>query len=921
MTAGARRASPAGAAGAATKWVYAFSGPTPVAQAFTEGGIDRPDRLGEKGANLAQMSRLGLPVPPGFTITAQACAYYYAAGRHYPPGLAEQVERALARVGQSAGKRFGDPANPLLVSVRVGARQQMPGLMGTVLNLGLNDATVDGLAERSGDARHAYDCYRRFIQNYGDLILGIDYERFEEILEDLLAERDLALETDLTASDLQALVESYKALVEQELDVAFPQDVREQLWGAIGAGFGSWASSRAITYRDLHALPSGWGAAVTVQAMVFGNMGKDSCCGLATTRDSESGEHILVGDYLLDAQGDDLVAGIRPPQHLTVYNKRVKDSDLPAMEEVMPAAFSALQRCGRELEAHYRDVVQFAFTVQRGHLWVLRARPANRSVIAAVKFAVDLAHEGLIDRPTALRRIEPHQLDQLLHSTIDPEAEREVITRGVGAAPGAAAGCIAFTSGEARRRVERGEPVILVRTETTPEDVHGMHAARGVLTARGGMTSHAAVVARGMGRPCVAGASELSVDEATGTLTVGGFTLHSGETITLDGGTGEVLRGRVPTVEPGLSGDFATLMAWADEARKLGVRGNADMPGDARTARMFGAEGVGLCRTEHMFFDPERIASVRQIIVAESARDRRAALETIAPMQRQDFVELFHVTRGQPVTIRLLDPPLHEFLPRTDHEIEEVARLAGVPAETVKRRTAALTEVNPMLGHRGCRLGISYPEIYEMQTQAMMEAAADVRDDTGETVRLEIMVPLIATRTELATLRRVIDTVAVDVQRYREADIPYSVGTMIELPRACLRGDAIADSADFFSFGTNDLTQTTFGISRDDAVQFLADYRRNGIFQEDPFATLDQPGVGELVSTGVARGRRAHPDLKVGLCGEHGGDPASIHFCAAQGMDYVSCSPFRVPIARLAAAHAALSQGDSPAGGDAAAGS
>ncbi|HTO80955.1 MAG TPA: pyruvate, phosphate dikinase [Methylomirabilota bacterium] len=886
---------------AAKKWVYRFGG------GRAEGKAEMRNLLGGKGAGLAEMSNLGLPVPPGFTITTEVCTHFYASGKSYPAELKKQVADGLAHVESIAGAKFGDASNPLLVSVRSGARVSMPGMMDTVLNLGLNDQTVEGLAARSNDARFAYDSYRRFIQMYGNVVLGVDHSHFEELLELQKEDRGVSLDTDLTADDWKRLVQAYKTKVQEELGRAFPQDAMEQLWGAIGAVFGSWNTARAVTYRKLHGIPEDWGTAVNVQAMVFGNMGQDCATGVAFTRNPSTGANEFYGEYLINAQGEDVVAGIRTPQHLTVAGKQANRSDLPAMEEVMPALFGELEQVRRCLEAHYRDMQDIEFTVQQGRLWMLQTRSGKRTAAAALKVAVDMVAEGLIDRREAIRRVEPASLDQLLHPTLDPKATRKIIARGLPASPGAAAGRAVFTSDEAEDRAAKGDRVILVRVETSPEDIHGMHAAAGIVTARGGMTSHAAVVARGMGRPCVSGASDLRIDAQARTMSVRGVTVRDGEMITIDGGTGELMLGEVPTIQPDLSGDFATLMNWADEVRHLKVRTNAETPTDARMARRFGAEGIGLCRTEHMFFDGGRIVAMRAMIMAEDTAGRREALARILPMQRDDFIELFRIMRGLPVTIRLLDPPLHEFLPNTTAEMDEVARAVGVDTETVRHRAAMLKESNPMLGHRGCRLGITFPEIYEMQVRAIFEAAAAVHKESGETAEPEVMIPLVAWSREFAMLKELVDRVSEEVAGAAGSKTPYLVGTMIELPRAALRAEEIAEHAEFFSFGTNDLTQTTFGISRDDAGRFLTAYERAGILTQDPFVSLDVAGVGELVQMAAERGRRRRPRLKLGICGEHGGDPASIRFCAEVGLDYVSCSPYRVPIAKLAAAQAALS--------------
>jgi pyruvate,orthophosphate dikinase len=888
-----------------SKWVYGFG------DGAAEGSAAMRELLGGKGADLAEMSNLGLPVPPGFTITTEVCAAFTESDRRYPDGLAEQVEAALARIEEIAGARFGDAQNPLLVSVRSGGRASMPGMMDTVLNLGLTDATVEELARRSGDARFAYDSYRRFIQMYADVVLGVPHHGFEDLLECHRTERGAALDAELAADDWRALVEAYKDLVERKLGKPFPDDAHDQLWGAIGAVFGSWMNQRAITYRSLHDIPESWGTAVNVQAMVFGNMGEGCATGVAFTRNPSNGAREIYGEYLMNAQGEDVVAGIRTPQHLTVAEKQANASPLPAMEEEMPAVFAELVAVIERLESHFREMQDIEFTVERGKLWMLQTRAGKRTAAAAVRIAVEMAREGLIDEAEAVRRIDPASLDQLLHPALDPNAERTVLARGLPASPGAASGAVVFHADEAEDLAAQGKAVIMVRIETSPEDIHGMHAARGIVTSRGGMTSHAAVVARGMGRPCVAGAVEVRIDYGRERFTAGGVEVKRGDVVTIDGALGEVMLGAVPMIQPQLSKDFAILMEWADGFRTLGVRANADTPEDARAARDFGAEGIGLCRTEHMFFEAERIVAVREMILAETEEARRDALDKILPMQRQDFIEMFRIMAGLPVTIRLLDPPLHEFLPNSDAELADVAQAAGVELDAVRDRAARLHEVNPMLGLRGCRVGILHPEIYEMQARAIFEAAVAVSREQGEPVTPEVMIPLVATRREFDILKEKIDAVAADVARAEGAAPAYLVGTMIELPRAALRAADIAGAAEFFSFGTNDLTQTTFGISRDDSTGFLNAYQRLGILERDPFMTLDVDGVGELMRIAVERGRGARPELKIGICGEHGGDPDSIRFCHEVGLDYVSCSPFRVPIARLAAAQAALNADDS----------
>jgi pyruvate,orthophosphate dikinase len=882
------------------KWVYSFG------DGKAEGKGDMRNLLGGKGANLAEMANLGLPVPPGFTITTELCAWFYANGKTYPGELASQVDAALAQVGAVAGRVFGDAKNPLLVSVRSGARASMPGMMDTVLNLGLNDVTVEALSANAGDERFAWDSYRRFIQMYSNVVLDIDHHNFEEILEEHKDRKGHTLDTDLSAQDWKAVVADYKARVQETLGKPFPQDPREQLWGAIGAVFSSWMNQRAITYRRLNNIPESWGTAVNVQAMVFGNMGETSATGVAFTRNPSTGARELYGEFLINAQGEDVVAGIRTPQNITEAARKAAQSDKPSMETALPECFAEFVRATELLEKHYRDMQDMEFTVERGKLWMLQTRNGKRTAKAALRIAVEMANEGLISREEAISKVDPAALDQLLHPTIDPKAERKVVASGLPASPGAARGEIVFNSDEAEALKAAGRSVILVRVETSPEDIHGMHAAEGILTTRGGMTSHAAVVARGMGKPCVSGAGSIRVDYAAGVMSVAGRTFRKGDVITIDGSTGQVLEGAVAMLEPELSGEFATLMEWADKARRMKVRTNAETPADARVARNFGADGIGLCRTEHMFFEGDRIVAVREMILSDDEKGRRAALAKLLPMQRQDFAELFEIMSGLPVTIRLLDPPLHEFLPHTDEEIAEVAAAMGASPEKLKSRAAELREFNPMLGFRGVRIAIAYPEIAEMQARAIFEGAVEAGRKTGKPVTAEIMVPLVMTKAELDLTKARIDAMAQAVAQETGVKVPYHVGTMIELPRAALRAGEIAQSAEFFSFGTNDLTQTALGISRDDAASFLGPYTAKGILPADPFVTLDQEGVGELVKIAAERGRKTRPDIKLGICGEHGGDPASIHFCEGAGLDYVSCSPFRVPIARLAAAQAAL---------------
>jgi pyruvate, orthophosphate dikinase len=883
-----------------SKWVYSFG------NGRAEGEASMRNLLGGKGAGLAEMANLGLPVPPGFTITTEVCTFYYANKQQYPKELRGQVEKALAQVGRITGRAFGDKRNPLLVSVRSGARASMPGMMDTVLNLGLNDDAVEALAKKSGDRRFAYDSYRRFITMYSDVVLGVGHEHFEELLDQHKERQGYSLDTDLSADDWAELVERYKKRLREQRGEPFPQDPHEQLWGAIGAVFGSWMNQRAKTYRRLHNIPESWGTAVNVQAMVFGNMGDTSATGVAFTRNPSTGEKKLYGEFLINAQGEDVVAGIRTPQEISEAARVEAGSDKPSMQNTLPKAYGELKRIYNALERHYRDMQDLEFTVEQGKLWMLQTRSGKRTAKAALRIAVELANEGLISKNEAVLRVDPLALDQLLHPTIDPSAQRNVIATGLPASPGAATGEIVFSPDEAAQLKADGRKVILVRVETSPEDIHGMHAAEGILTTRGGMTSHAAVVARGMGKPCVSGAGSLRVDYAARTMTASGKSFKQGEFITVDGSTGQVLAGKVDMIEPQLSGEFSTLIGWADKVRKLGVRANADTPADAKAAVRFGAEGIGLCRTEHMFFEESRIQAVREMILADDEKSRRAAVAKLLPMQRADFVELFEIMGGRPVTIRLLDPPLHEFLPHGGEEIAEVAAAMGADPKKLADRARELAEFNPMLGFRGCRIAIAYPEVAEMQARAIFEAAVEAAKRTGTPVVPEVMVPLIATKAEFDLVKARIDAMAKAVTKETGAKLTYQVGTMIELPRAALMAGEIAETAEFFSFGTNDLTQTTFGISRDDAASFLGIYTARGILAGDPFVSIDQQGVGELVRIGVERGRKVRPKLKVGICGEHGGDPASIAFCHEVKLDYVSCSPFRVPIARLAAAQAAL---------------
>ncbi len=883
-----------------SKWVYSFSAER------AEGNGEMRNLLGGKGANLHEMAALGLPVPPGFTITTEVCTYFYANGKTYPDELEVQVDAALAEIGRQTGRRFGDAGNPLLVSVRSGARASMPGMMDTVLNLGLNDSSVQTLAKTSGDERFSYDSYRRFIQMYSSVVLDVDVHQFEDLLEHYKDDKGYTLDTDLTATDWRTVIGDYKAKVAEATGKPFPQEPRDQLWGAIGAVFSSWMNQRAITYRRLNSIPAEWGTAVNVQAMVFGNMGETSATGVAFTRNPSTGANELYGEFLVNAQGEDVVAGIRTPQNITEAARKAAHSDEPSLESLMPEVFNQFVATTKLLEKHYRDMQDLEFTVERGKLWMLQTRNGKRTATAALRIAVEMANAGLLTREDAITRIEPSALDQLLHPTLDPKARPKPIATGLPASPGAASGEIVFSAEDAEALRQKGRKSILVRVETSPEDIHGMHAAEGIVTTRGGMTSHAAVVARGMGKPCVSGVGAIRIDYAAQTMTAGGVTLRKGDILTIDGGAGHVIQGAAPMVKPEMTGDFATLMSWADAVRRMKVRANAETPADARVARSFGAEGIGLCRTEHMFFDSDRIVAVREMILADSEKGRRAALAKLLPMQRRDFAELFEIMTGLPVTIRLLDPPLHEFLPKTDEEIDEVAKNLGVAADKLRARAAELHEFNPMLGFRGVRLAIRYPEIAEMQARAIFEGAVEAGRKTGKPVTAEIMVPLVMARPELDSVKAIIVAMAGTVAKETGVAVPYQVGTMIELPRAALRAGDIATSAEFFSFGTNDLTQTTLGVSRDDAASFLGMYTVKGMLPADPFVTLDTEGVGELIRIAAERGRATRGDIKLGICGEHGGDPASIAFCETVHLDYVSCSPFRIPIARLAAAQAAL---------------
>jgi len=883
----------------AQKFVYFFG------NGQAEGRADMKNLLGGKGANLAEMSSIGLPVPPGFTITTEVCTEFYKNDQKYPESLTAEVAANLKQIEELMGKKFGDPQNPLLVSVRSGARASMPGMMDTVLNLGLNDTTVQGIIAQSGDERFAYDAYRRFVQMYSDVVMGMEKEILDHLLEQKKEARGVHLDTELTATDWKELVALFKATIKQELGQSFPEDPQEQLWGAIGAVFGSWMNQRAITYRRLNNIPAEWGTAVNVQSMVFGNMGNDCATGVAFTRDPSTGENYFYGEFLVNAQGEDVVAGIRTPQ--PINRDKHQGGTLPSMEEVMPECYGQLAKIRDILEKHYKDMQDIEFTIETGVLYMLQTRNGKRTAPAAIKIAVDMVGEGLIDEKTAVLRVSPSQLDQLLHPSLDPKAPKEIIAKGLPASPGAVSGTVVFTADEAEAEAKIGRKVILVRIETSPEDIHGMHAAQGILTARGGMTSHAAVVARGMGKCCVAGCGDIKVDYSNENFTArNGVVVKKGDTITLDGSNGQVILGAVATIPVQLTGDFAALMTWADAFRTMKVRTNADTPHDAKVAREFGAEGIGLCRTEHMFFDAERIAAVREMILSEELEGRERALAKIMPMQKGDFIGIFREMKGLPVTIRLLDPPLHEFLPQEERDIEDLARTMKVTVNSVKHKIELLHEFNPMLGHRGCRLGITYPEIYDMQVRAIMEAACELVKNEGFSIIPEIMIPLIATASELHVLKQNAVAICEEVIAQYGVKVEYLIGTMIELPRAALTADEIAQEAEFFSFGTNDLTQTTFGLSRDDAGKFLPFYVDHGILPEDPFVSLDQVGVGKLVKMACQLGRATRPGIKLGICGEHGGDPSSVIFCHNIGLDYVSCSPYRVPIARLAAAHAAL---------------
>ena len=891
-----------------TKWVYKFG------DGKAEGHASDRNLLGGKGANLAEMSSIGIPVPPGFTISTEVCTYYYANNKTFPSDLAEQVKEGVAHCEKIVGRKFADPENPLLFSVRSGARISMPGMMDTVLNLGLNDETVKGLAKASGDERFAYDSYRRFLQMYSDVVLGVKHENFEHALTTLKDAKGYKADTDMTVDDLKELIVEYKKIGEK-FGKPVPQDPQEQLWGGIGAVFMSWMVDRAIYYRKLNDIPEDWGTAVNVQTMVFGNAGDDSATGVCFSRDPSTGKNAFYGEFLIKAQGEDVVAGIRTPQQISKEGKKERGSTLPCMEEAMPELYKQLCDIRETLEKHYHDMQDMEFTIQNGKLFMLQTRNGKRTAAAAVKMAVDMVHEGLIDKKTAIMRVEPKQLDDLLHPTLDPNAKKAAIKEGrlltsaLNASPGAAVGQVVFSADDAEKWAGEGKKVVLVRVETSPEDIHGMHSSQGILTARGGMTSHAAVVARGMGTPAVCGAHEVKVDYAAKKMTINGVEIKEGDVITLDGTTGEVINGAVALKDAELTGDFGVFMGWADEVRKLQVRTNADTPRDAKKAVEFGAEGIGLCRTEHMFFDPMRIKHMREMILAENEEARREALAKLLPYQREDFKELFVALDGKHVTIRLLDPPLHEFLPQKEADQAEIAKEIGTTLEVVKARVNQLHEANPMLGLRGCRLGLTYPEITEMQAQAIFEAAVEASKELGKQVEPEVMVPLIDTKKELDMVKAIIDKKAAEVMEKAGVKFNYMVGTMIEMPRAALTADKVAETAEFFSFGTNDLTQTTLGMSRDDAGSFLPNYVAKGIFAKDPFKSIDEEGVGQLVQMAADKGRKTRPNIKLGICGEHGGDPATIDFCHRVGLTYVSCSPFRVPIARLAAAQAAVRNG------------
>ena len=883
-----------------SKFIYSFG------DKKTKKILNSRNILGGKGANLAEMARLGLPVPPGFTISTKMCEIFYSSNKKLSQKICREIKKELKKIEIKTKKRFGDTKNPLLISVRSGSRVSMPGMMDTILNLGLNDKTVEALSKKTSNERFAKDSYRRFIQMYANVVLGIESYLFEEMIDNYKLTKGVLLDTELNSEDWDGLIKNFKRIIFEKTKKDFPQDVYEQLFGAIKAVFLSWESKRAKTYRKLNQIPSNWGTAVNVQSMVFGNMGNDCATGVAFTRNPSTGENKFFGEYLINAQGEDVVAGSRTPRYITKKAKEDAKAKEKSMEEVMPKVFKELKNIFIKLEKHYKDMQDIEFTVENNKLWMLQTRNGKRTAKAAIKIAVDMVSEKLISKKEAILRIDPNTLDTLLHPTLDDKVEKKIIAKGLPASPGAASGKVVFTADEAERMKNQNEDTILVRVETSPEDIHGMHAAKGILTARGGMTSHAAVVARGMGRPCVSGSGEINIDYETKEFKVGELSIKEGDNITIDGGTGNVMKGIVPTVKPDISGYFSTIMKWADSFRKLKVRTNSETPQDTKMARNFGAEGIGLCRTEHMFFDEERILSVRQMIVSKELDDRKIALEKLLPYQKNDFKEIFKIMRGLPVTVRLLDPPLHEFLPKTDKDMEDLARSLNLGVKEIKNRVSELHELNPMLGHRGCRLGISFPEIYEMQCRAIFTALIECKKEKIQSVIPEIMIPLVSTEDELGIMRKLVDKVADDIQKANKVRINYFVGTMIELPRAALRAAPISKYADFFSFGTNDLTQTTFGISRDDSGKFLNDYLDHKIFNNDPFVSIDKDGVGELVKIASQRGKNQNKKLKLGICGEHGGDPKSIEFCSKVGLNYVSCSPFRIPIARLAAAQAEL---------------
>ena len=864
--------------------------------------------LGGKGSNLAEMGKLGLPVPPGFTITTEVCDIFYSNKKKLPNKILSQIKGEIKKIEKKTSKKFGDLKDPLLVSVRSGARISMPGMMDTILNLGLNDKTVKALALKSNNPRFANDSYRRFIQMFSNVVMGVEGHLFEEMIDNFKLTKGVLQDTEIDASDWEGLIENFKKLIKEKTGKNFPQDVNDQLIEAVSSVFRSWESQRAKTYRKLNRIPDEWWTAVNVQTMVFGNMGNDCATGVAFTRNPSTGENSFFGEYLINAQGEDVVAGIRTPQYITKKSKKESGSKELSMQESMPNAYKELEKVFLKLEKHYRDMQDIEFTVENNKLWMLQTRAGKRTAKAGIKIAVDMVKEKLISKKEAIQRIDPNTIDTLLHPTLDEKVKKEVIASGLPASPGAASGKVVFTADEAEKLNSMMQDTILVRLETSPEDIHGMHAAKGILTARGGMTSHAAVVARGMGRPCVSGTSEITIDYEAKQFKAGNEIVNEGDIITIDGGSGKVMKGLVPTVKPEISGYFSTIMKWADQFRKLKIRTNAETEQDSKTARDFGAEGIGLCRTEHMFFDEDRILSVRQMILSRSNEDRNHALSKLLPYQKNDFKKIFKVMSGLPVTVRLLDPPLHEFLPKADKDIDEVARSLNLASKEIKERIGELHEENPMLGHRGCRLGISFPEIYEMQCKAIFEAISELKKEKIKSAIVEIMIPLVSTESELKIMRSLVNRVANKIMVRNKIKLNYIVGTMIELPRAALQAKNISKHADFFSFGTNDLTQTTFGISRDDSGKFLNDYIDNKIFEVDPFVSIDQSGVGELVEIASIRGRKTNKNIKLGICGEHGGDPKSIEFCSKTGLDYVSCSPFRVPVARLAAAQAELSK-------------